>query len=63
MLEVEDCVMDLLQTCIELRLAIETLTYDRGLAVSGLEVCIRPRGSEGVIGETCRNEKETSQKN
>ena len=55
--------MELLETNVELRFPFKALTDDRRLTVSGLEVCVRTRGSKSVVGKPRRNEKETCQEN
>ena len=51
----------LFQALVERGLGVIALTNYRGLGVLSLEVSIRARGAEGVVGEAGRHEQEASQ--
>jgi len=50
----------LFQALVERRLGVIALTHHRGLGVLSLEVGVRPRSAEGIVGEAGRHEQEAS---
>ena len=52
----------LLQALVKLGLALVTPTHHWSFALLSLKIGVRARGPKGVIGQACRNEHETGQK-